>query len=178
LVQAKIIDELFNGFTRQLEEKKLITYSGSIIDTRYVEVPRRRNSRAENKTIKEGGEPEQDAAESMRDFIIHANYERERIYSELRSMDAEISRLQELFKLVGYLNNRGSGLEYDHIPDCILNIRHNAWKMGFTNTLFEKLKNREFKKRFIGWSNPPVRQEEIEDRYVLEEKPETSAKIV
>jgi transposase len=57
LVEAKIIDEVFNGFTRQLEEKKVITYSGSIIDATFVDVPRQRNSREENKTIKEGGIP-------------------------------------------------------------------------------------------------------------------------
>jgi IS5 family transposase len=54
LVEAKIIDELLNGFTQQLEEKKVITYSGSIIDATFVDVPRgRKNSKEENKTIKE-----------------------------------------------------------------------------------------------------------------------------
>jgi IS5 family transposase len=55
LVGAKVLDTIFDGFTRQLEEKKVITYSGSIIDATFVDVPRQRNSRAENKTIKEGG---------------------------------------------------------------------------------------------------------------------------
>jgi IS5 family transposase len=41
-----------------LEEKKVITYSGSIIDATFVDVPRQRNSRSENRTIKEGGVPE------------------------------------------------------------------------------------------------------------------------
>jgi IS5 family transposase len=59
LVQAKVMDTLFYGFTRQLEEKKVISYSGSIIDATFVEVPRQRNSRSENKTIKEGGIPEE-----------------------------------------------------------------------------------------------------------------------
>jgi hypothetical protein len=54
---TKIIDELFNGFTLQLEEKKVITYSGSVIDATFVDAPRQRNSREENKTIKEGGVP-------------------------------------------------------------------------------------------------------------------------
>jgi transposase len=55
LVQAKVMDTIFYQFTRQLEEKKVITYSGSIIDATFVDVPRQRNSRGENKTIKEGG---------------------------------------------------------------------------------------------------------------------------
>jgi IS5 family transposase len=58
LVEAKIIDTLFYGFTRQLEEKKVISYSGSIVDATFVDVPRQRNSRSENETIKEGGIPE------------------------------------------------------------------------------------------------------------------------
>jgi IS5 family transposase len=53
LVQAKVIDTIFYQFARQLEEKKVITYSGSIIDAAFAGVPRQRNSRSENKTIKE-----------------------------------------------------------------------------------------------------------------------------
>jgi hypothetical protein len=59
LVQAKVLDAIFYRFTWQLEEKKVITYSGSIIDAAFVDAPRQRNSRAENKTIKEDGAPEE-----------------------------------------------------------------------------------------------------------------------
>jgi IS5 family transposase len=59
LVQGKIIDTLFYRFTRQLEEKKVITYSGSIVDATFVDVPRQRNSRKENKKIKGGETPEE-----------------------------------------------------------------------------------------------------------------------
>jgi IS5 family transposase len=59
LAQANIIDTLFYRFTQQLEEKKIITYSGSIIDATFVEAPRQRNSREENKEIKEGKVPEE-----------------------------------------------------------------------------------------------------------------------
>jgi IS5 family transposase len=59
LVQANIIDTLFYRFTRQLEEKKIISYSGSIIDATFVEVPRQRNSREENKEIQGGKVPEE-----------------------------------------------------------------------------------------------------------------------
>jgi hypothetical protein len=34
------MDTIFYRVTRQLEEKKVITYSGSIIDTTLVDVPR------------------------------------------------------------------------------------------------------------------------------------------
>jgi len=46
----KIIDE----FTRLLESRGVVTHSGSIIDASFVEAPRQRNSREENRTIKEG----------------------------------------------------------------------------------------------------------------------------
>jgi transposase len=55
LVEAKILDTLFYGFIWRLEEKKVISYGGSIVDATFVDVPQQRNSREENETIKEGG---------------------------------------------------------------------------------------------------------------------------
>jgi transposase len=66
LVQADIIDTLFYRFTKQLEEKKIIIYSGSIIDATFVEAPWQRNSREENKEIKEGNVPEKWEQEANR----------------------------------------------------------------------------------------------------------------
>jgi IS5 family transposase len=57
LVQAKVMDTIFYRFTRQLEEKKVITYSGSIIDATFVDILRQRNNRKENEEIKEGNVP-------------------------------------------------------------------------------------------------------------------------
>jgi transposase len=37
LIQENVIDTIFYRFTRQLEEKKVITYSGSIIEATFVE---------------------------------------------------------------------------------------------------------------------------------------------
>jgi IS5 family transposase len=54
---ANIIDTIFYRFTRQLEEQGIITYSGSIVDATFVDAPKQRNSRDENKTIKEGKTP-------------------------------------------------------------------------------------------------------------------------
>jgi IS5 family transposase len=59
LVQANIPDTIFYRFTRQSEEKKVVTYSGSITDAMFADVRRQRNSREENKAIKEGGTPEE-----------------------------------------------------------------------------------------------------------------------
>jgi transposase, IS5 family len=45
---------LFDFFTKSLEETGVITRSGSIVDASFVDVPKQRNTREENKKIKEG----------------------------------------------------------------------------------------------------------------------------
>jgi len=57
LKEAKILDTIFYRFTERLEEKRIITYSGSIIDATFVEVPKQRNTRDENKKIATGEVP-------------------------------------------------------------------------------------------------------------------------
>lgn len=49
-----LYDELFETFTRFLEAEGLRAKQGTVIDARIVEVPKQRNTRAENATIKEG----------------------------------------------------------------------------------------------------------------------------
>jgi IS5 family transposase len=46
--------ELFDLFGRQMQDKGLITRSGSIVDASFVDAPKQRNTREENKAIKEG----------------------------------------------------------------------------------------------------------------------------
>lgn len=50
--------DIFAMFVAELETLGIITHEGSIIDATFVEVPRQRNSRDENKQIKEGEIPE------------------------------------------------------------------------------------------------------------------------
>ncbi len=59
LVQAKVIDTMFYRFTMQLEDKGLITRTGSIVDASFVDVPKQRNSREENESIKDGEMPKE-----------------------------------------------------------------------------------------------------------------------
>jgi len=58
LREAEALDTVFYRFVRQMEEKEIITHSGSIVDATFVEVPRQRNTREENKEIQEGNIPE------------------------------------------------------------------------------------------------------------------------
>ena len=51
--------KLFGAFTSKLEEQGIITKTGTIVDASFVEVPRQRNTREENRIIKEGGVPEE-----------------------------------------------------------------------------------------------------------------------
>jgi IS5 family transposase len=57
LKNANILEKIFNDFTSKLEQKGIITRSGSIVDATFVDVPRQRNSKAENKEIKSGKIP-------------------------------------------------------------------------------------------------------------------------
>lgn len=59
LAQEEAIEKLFCLFDKQLEKEGLITHKGTIVDATFVDAPRQRNSREENKKIKEGEIPEE-----------------------------------------------------------------------------------------------------------------------
>lgn len=59
LTNAELIDEMFFMFDEKLEEEGLITHKGTIIDATFVDVPKQRNNREENKKIKSGEIPEE-----------------------------------------------------------------------------------------------------------------------
>lgn len=58
LTRQNVIERLFERYRQALENKGLIGHGGSIIDASFVEVPRQRNNREENATIKKGEIPE------------------------------------------------------------------------------------------------------------------------
>ena len=59
LAQAGAVEKLFARFDRYLEEKGLTARGGQIIDASIVPVPKQRNNREENTTIKAGETPEE-----------------------------------------------------------------------------------------------------------------------
>ena len=59
LAEAEVMEELFCMFDSMLESEGLITHKGTIIDATFVDVPKQRNSRDDNKTIKNGNIPEE-----------------------------------------------------------------------------------------------------------------------
>lgn len=57
LTKAELFDQLFAAFNTRLTDQGFITRKGQIIDASFVEVPRQRNTRAENEAIKGGAMP-------------------------------------------------------------------------------------------------------------------------
>ncbi len=58
LTDLGLIEELFDLFLKELEKLGLIVNQGKIIDASFVEVPKQRNSKEENKKIKQGEIPD------------------------------------------------------------------------------------------------------------------------
>jgi IS5 family transposase len=58
LTKADVIEVLFDTFRARLEAEGLLAREGQIVDASFVEVPKQRNTRQENATIKDGGIPE------------------------------------------------------------------------------------------------------------------------
>jgi len=59
LVKGNVIVKLFNRFNEELQKNNLIANEGKIVDASFEEVPIQRNTREENKQIKDGKIPEQ-----------------------------------------------------------------------------------------------------------------------
>jgi transposase, IS5 family len=58
IIDLKLVDELFGLFLKELAQLNLIINEGKIVDASFIEVPKQRNSRAENAEIKAGNSPE------------------------------------------------------------------------------------------------------------------------
>ena len=59
LTETETVDKLFCMFDEHLEKEGLICHKGTIVDATFVDAPRQRNSRNENKKIKNGVIPEE-----------------------------------------------------------------------------------------------------------------------
>ena len=59
LSQTNAIEKIFCLFDEMLEAEGLITHKGTIVDATFVDVPKQRNNRQDNQTIKYGGIPEE-----------------------------------------------------------------------------------------------------------------------
>ena len=57
LAQAGLVETLFERFNRHLNAKGYIARGGQMVDATIVPVPKQRNSREENETVKRGETP-------------------------------------------------------------------------------------------------------------------------
>jgi IS5 family transposase len=71
LIKRGLIEQLFQLFNDLLQVKGYIAHEGSIIDASFVEVPRQRNTRDENKKIKEGEIPDGWNDPDKKNMIVH-----------------------------------------------------------------------------------------------------------
>jgi len=71
LVEAGAFEKLFTHFDQQLRTRGLLAQPGKLVDASFVDVPRQRNTREDNATIKGGGVPapwaEQPAKQRQKD---------------------------------------------------------------------------------------------------------------
>ena len=169
LNEAKILDTVFYRFVEQLEQKRIITRSGSIVDATFVDVPKQRNTKDENKEIKEGKIPEKwqgeensnklaqkdtDARWATKNKETHYGYKnhikidkKSKIITKYRVTSAEVHDSQELKNLIEkgkdkrlYGDSAYTGEEVQKcIPETILNRIH---EKGYRNHPLTKTQER------------------------------------
>ena len=57
LIQEEVIEALFYRFNQALDDQSIFAKTGQIVDASFVEAPKQRNTRDENKQIKQGETP-------------------------------------------------------------------------------------------------------------------------
>ena len=172
LNKAGVLETIFDGFVRQLEEKGIVTRSGSIVDATFVDVPRQRNTRKENEEIKEGKIPEEwekaekrhkkaqkdvDARWATKNKEVHYGYKnhikidkKSKIITKYRTTSAEVHDSQELKNLIEegkdkriYGDSAYTGEEVQScIPETTLNRIH---EKGYRNKPLTKTQERNNK---------------------------------
>jgi IS5 family transposase len=172
LNKANILDTVFGRFVEQLEEKGIITRSGSIVDATFVDVPRQRNAKEENKEIKEGKIPAEwegeqnkhkraqkdaDARWAVKNKEKHYGYKnhikidkKSKIITKYAATSAEVHDSQELKNLIEVKKDRRvygdsayTGEEVQScIPETILNRIHEKGYRGHPLTKTQERNNR------------------------------------
>jgi len=170
LNNAKILDTVFYRFVEQLEQKGIITHSGSIVDATFVDVPRQRNTKNENDEIKEGKTPKEWEKKKNRNkkaqkdvnarwitknkerhygYKNHVNVDKKsKIITKYRVTSAEVHDSQELKNLINKRKDRrlygDSAYTGEEVQKCIpkktLNRIH---EKGYRNRPLTKTQKRE-----------------------------------
>jgi IS5 family transposase len=160
LQKTNVLDTVFYRFVKQMEEKEIITHSGSIVDATFVEVPRQRNTKKENTEIKEGRIPakwktrknrhklsqkDTDARWITKNKERHFGYKdhikidkKSKIITKYRVTSAEVHDSQELKNLIEAKKDRrlygDSAYTGDKVQQCIpKKIKNRIHEKGYRN---------------------------------------------
>jgi len=169
LREAEILDSIFDQFVQLLESKGIITRSGSIVDATFVDVPRQRNTKAENKEIKEGKVPEgweteenrhkrsqkdTDARWAMKNKEVHYGYKnhikidkKSKIIATYEVSSAEVHDSQKLGDLIEAGKDRriygDSAFTGEEVQKCIPeNVKNRIHEKGYRNKPLTKTQER------------------------------------
>jgi transposase, IS5 family len=159
LVTSKKMDTLYYRFVRALEEKGIITYTGSIIDATFVDAPKQRNTRDENAEIKNDTTPDEwnnddqkhkksqkdvDARWTRKNDETHYGYKDHikidsdsKLITSYTVTPANVHDSQELSNLIDikkdnvvYADSAYSGKD---IESCLGNIENRIHEKGYRN---------------------------------------------
>jgi len=158
LQEADILDTIFEQFVEQMENKGIITRSGSIVDATFVDVPRQRNKKDENDKIKTGKIPEEwetdenrcklaqkdtDARWATKNKEVHYGYKnhvkidkKSKLITKYTVTSAEIHDSQELKNLIEPKKDRriygDSAYTGKEVQECIPeNIKNRIHEKGY-----------------------------------------------
>src|SRR5215469_4989111 len=169
LQAAQILQTIFQFFVDQMERKGIVTHSGSIVDASFVDVPRQRNTKEENKTIKEGKVPEEwetdesrhkraqkdtDARWAVKNKEVHYGYKdhikmdkKSTIITTYEVTSAEVHDSQELENLIEPEKDRriygDSAYTGEEVQSCIPEkVQNRIHEKGYRNNALTKTQER------------------------------------
>jgi IS5 family transposase len=168
LTQTNVIDRIFKAFVRRLEEKGVITHSGSIVDATFVDVPKQRNTKEENKKLKEGKVPQEwekeknkmaqkdiDARWATKNKEKHFGYKdhvkmdkKSKIITRFTSTSAEVHDSQELGDLIEPKKDKriyaDSAYTGEEVQSCIpRKVKNRIHEKGYRNRPLTEGQKRE-----------------------------------
>jgi len=164
-----VLDAVFYRFVEKLEKQGIITRSGSIADATFVDVPKQRNTKEENKDIKEGKTPEEwekeenrhmkaqkdvDARWTTKNKERHYGYKnhvkidkKSKIITKYRTTGADVHDSQELKGLIEKKKDRrlygDSAYTGEEVQSCIpQTIQNRIHEKGYRNRPLTKTQKR------------------------------------
>ena len=170
LQKTNILDTIFEQFVEQMENKGVITRSGSIVDATFVDVPKQRNTKKENEEIKSGRIPEgweteenrnklaqkdTDARWATKNKEVHYGYKdhvkidkKSKMITKFEVTSAEVHDSQELDNLIEPEKDRriygDSAYTGEKIQKCIPeNMMNRIHEKGYRNHPLTKRQERE-----------------------------------